>query len=117
MLNDFTVHVIYKNKAFDDVSTRTYALTDYCQELRTKLMHTIMDVENSFYSYQDNKSKDEWDCEAMESFQKIRHKLLDAANAVNRIPTNLKYKGANINSMKASEFIADTINNMTKDRQ
>mgnify|MGYP004491744493 FL=1 len=114
MLNDFTVQITYKNKTLDDVSSRTCSLTDYCQELRTKIMHTIMDVENIFYESQQNKSKEEWDLDAMRDFQKIRHKMLDAANAVERLPMNLQYKGTSVNSVKAAEFVAETINKLTE---
>lgn len=117
MLRDFTVHVDYKNKLLEDVDSKSYPLNVYCQELRTKLMHTIMDVENVFYGYQGNRAKEDWDCESAESFQRIRHKLLDTANAIDRIPNNLCYKGTNINTMKTSDFIANMIGSMTSDGQ
>lgn len=109
MLNDYTVNIIYRNRALESVNQKNYPFVDYCQEQKMNMMRTIADVENAFYVLQDNKSKDDWSEEAMNMFQHIRHKLLDTANNVERLPQNLRCKGCRIDAMAASEYIADII--------
>lgn len=110
MLNDYTVNIVFKNRSLEDVSRRSYALVDYCQEQKLNLMHIITDVENAFYSMQGDKTKDEWTPEAKETFQRIRHKLLDAANEIVRLPNNLQYKGVGIGVVNGTEYIAGLVN-------
>jgi hypothetical protein len=114
MLNDYTVDVIYKNRSLESVSKRTYPLIDYCQEQKLNLMHIITDVENAFYDLQDNKSKDEWNPDAIETFQRIRHRLLDVANGIERLPKNLNHKGVNVCSVNGTDYIASIVNQYTK---
>jgi len=114
MLNDYTVNIIYKNRSLESVSQRSYPFADYCQEQKLNLMHIITDVENAFYCLQDNQSKESWTPEAMETFQRIRHKLLDAANSIERLPRNLYCKGKNIGAMNGSEYIAEIVNRATQ---
>ena len=37
----------------------------------------------------------------------LRHKMLDKANAVERLPNNICYKGVSIMSENLSQYIAD----------
>lgn len=110
MLDDYTVNIVYKNRALEPVSQKNYPLVDYCQEQKLNIMHTIADIENAFYKFQNNYSKEDWNIEAIECFQHIRHKLLDAANNIERIPRNLCFCGQNIGAIKSSEHIANLIN-------
>ena len=64
-------------------------------------------MEDAFYNFEDGKPQEEWDEKARAQFQKIRHKLLDQANAVKRLPSHLRYKGVQCNSKKLNEFLAD----------
>lgn len=73
-------------------------------------MRVIMDVEDVIYYLQDGKSKDDWDDGAMSRFQCIRHKLLDQANAIERLPQNLYYKDVTCMSVNLSEEIAKVLN-------
>lgn len=114
MLNDYTVNIVYKNRSLESVSQKSYPLSDYCQEQKLNLMHVITDVENAFYTLQEDRSKDEWTPEAVETFQRIRHKLLDAANSIVRLPQNLQFKGVNIGAVDGSEYIANLVNQYTK---
>lgn len=110
VLNDYTVNIVFKNRSLESVNQRSYSLADYCQEQKLNLMHIITDVENAFYDMQGNKSKDDWSPEAMNMFQHIRHRLLDSANSIERLPRNLHYKGVNVGSMSGSEYIAGILN-------
>ena len=114
MLNDYTVNIVYKNRSMENVSQKSYPLIDYCQEQKLNLMHVITDVENAFYALQNDKSKDEWDAETMEAFQRIRHRLLDAANSIVRLPQNLQFKGINVGTIEGSEYIANLVNQYSK---
>lgn len=114
MLNDYTVNIIFKNRSLESVSQRSYPLKDYCQEQKLNLMHIITDVENAFYTLQKNQSKEDWTPEAMDAFQHIRHKLLDAANSIERLPQNLHCKGVNVNAMNGADYIAGLVNQCTK---
>lgn len=116
MLNDYTVNVIYKNRSLESVSERIYPLADYCQELKLGIMRTIMDVENAFYRFQNGKNKEQWEPDVLECFQRIRHKLLDSANSIERVPSNLQYKGSNVNKMNAADYIADVFDNIAANK-
>ena len=118
MLNDYTVNITYKNRTLEPVNQKSYPFADYCQEQKLHLMHIIADVENAFYDMQGNKSKEDWDERTMASFQHIRHKLLDAANGIERLPRNLFYKGQNVSSVNSAEYVAGIINDaMTRAHQ
>lgn len=110
MLNDYTVNIVYKNRTLESVCQKTYSFADYCQEQKLHLMRTIADVENAFYIMQGDKSKEDWDERTMAAFQHIRHKILDTANSIERLPKNLFYKGQNVDSVNSSEYVAGIIN-------
>lgn len=110
-MNDFSVKISYKNKKLENVSDRVYDFRQYAEMIKLELMRVIMDVEDAFYMLQDAKSKDDWDDETMAQFQKIRHKLLDQANAVERIPQNLYFNGMKCSDTSVSKMLADVLNN------
>lgn len=114
MLSDYTVNITYKNRSLESVSQKSYPISDYCQEQKLNLMHVITDVENAFYAMQGDKSKDEWSPEAVELFQRIRHKLLDAANSIVRLPQNLHHKGVSISAVNGADYIAGIVNQYAK---
>ena len=64
--------------------------------------------ENTFSYLNNDKPKQEWPEDLQERFGEIRHRLLDQANAIRRLPDNIYYKGSHANSMSFSEFIART---------
>lgn len=110
-MNDFTVKVSYKNRNLEDVSNRTYDFNQYTEMIKLELMRIIMDVEDAFYALQGSTAKEDWNSDTMARFQKIRHKLLDQANAVERIPQNLYYKDVKCIDMSMSKLLADIMNN------
>lgn len=110
MLKDFTVNVVYKNKDLETVGENTYLLTDYCDEVRHNVTRIITEVENAFFEMQDFIRKEDWPESTRNSFMHIRHKLLDAANKIDRIPQNMHYCGVPVNSIPASEYVADILN-------
>lgn len=109
-MSDFKVNIEYKNKQLQTVNEREYDFPQYTEMLQLELMRILMDVEDAFYQLQ-GKQKDDWSPLANDLFQKIRHKLLDQANAIKRLPSTLYYKGVPCNSKNLSEVIADMLNN------
>lgn len=91
-MNDLTVEVVYMNKNLEKVNVKTYSLKDYVKSLKLELMRIIMDIEDLIYGVT-GESKDNWSAEVVDEFNKIRHKILDQANAIERLPSNLLYKG------------------------
>lgn len=88
-MSDYAINIEYKDKSLKTVQQKTYSLQDYTALIKQGLLKVIADVEDAFYYLEDNKSKSDWDDVTTSMFQKIRHKLLDEANAVCRIPDNI----------------------------
>lgn len=91
-MDDLTVKVVYLNRNLEQVNEKTYSLKDYVKSTKLELMRIIMDVEDLVYQLL-GESKDNWTKETLDAFNKIRHKILDQANAIERLPQNLLYKG------------------------
>ena len=108
-MSDFVVKIEYKNKNLETVVEKEYGFMDYTEMISLELKRILMDVEDSFYYLSGNKQKQDWTPELNERFQKIRHKLLDQANAVKRLPENLSYKGVKGTSMPLSEYLANIL--------
>jgi len=108
-MSDFKVKIEYKNKNLETVVEKEYNFIDYTEMLSLELKRILMDIEDAFYSFSGNKQKDEWAPEYKDRFTKIRHKLLDQANSIKRLPQNLSYKGIKASTMPFSEFLAKTL--------
>lgn len=106
LLEDFTVNIVYKNKDLDEVGDRSFPVHLYCKNVKSDLMRVILDAENLIYEMENYKRKEEWSEEHKEAFQHIRHRILDAANSIERLPDNMRYKGKPLNSMPPSEYFA-----------
>jgi len=104
-MSDWIVKVEYKNKNLETVVEKEYDFISYTEMLNLELMRLIMEVEDAFYMFSGNKQKENWPPELKERFQKIRHKMLDQANAIKRLPQNLSYKGAKADQISIGEFI------------
>ena len=108
-MSDFKVKIEYKNKALETVVEKEYGFVDYTEMLSLELKRILMDIEDAFYYFSGNKQKEDWPPELTERFQKIRHKLLDQANSIKRLPNNLSYHGVQASTMPFSEYIARTL--------
>ena len=113
-MSDWRVKVAFKDKAADTdelftVVEKEYEFIDYTEMLSRELNRVLKKVEDAFFAFQNYKPKDEWDKETSERFNEIRHKLLDQANAIKRLPNNLTYQNIKANTMPLSEFIARTL--------
>ena len=109
-MSDFKVKIEYKNKDLETVVEKEYGFIDYTEMLSLELKRVLMDIEDAFYYFSGNKQKNEWAPELTEKFNKIRHKILDQANSIKRLPENLSYKGVKGSTMLFSEFLAKTLN-------
>lgn len=108
-MSDWKVRIEYKNKDLETVIEKEYEFSDYTEMLNLELKRVLMDIEDAFYYFSGNKQKSEWDEELTNRFNKIRHKLLDQANAIRRLPGTLSYHGLPANSMSFGEFLAKTL--------
>lgn len=104
-MSDFIVKIEYKNQNLETVVEKEYDLISYTEMLNLELMRLIMEVEDAFYVFSGNRQKKDWDPEMMDRFKRIRHKMLDEANAIKRLPSNLTYKGVRADQISISEFI------------
>lgn len=108
-MSDFKVKIEYKNKDLETVVEKEYDLIDYTEMLSLELKRILMDIEDAFYYFSGNNQKQDWSPELNERFQKIRHKLLDQANSIKRLPENLTFKNIKATTMSFSEYIARTL--------
>ena len=85
----FGVKVIYRNEKLVPVCEKTYPLRDYTDMLKNDLLRLITDLEDVFYMVNDNKPKEEWSDSTWAAFSKLKHKILDKAGAISRLPDGL----------------------------
>lgn len=83
------VKVVYRDRNLNPTSEKTYLLRDYTDMLKMDMLHLVEDVEDLVLIANGNKPKDEWNDDTWTAFQRIRHKLLDKAGAVGRLPDNM----------------------------
>ena len=88
--DDLVVNVTYLDANLKPRYHRTYSLREYTDQLQEDLRRVITDVEDLCYVANDNKEKDEWSDETFSLFNKIKHKLLDKAGDIGRLPNNLE---------------------------
>ena len=110
-MSDFKVVIEYKNKDLETVVEKEYTFIDYTEMLNSELKRTLKDIEDAFVYFTGDKQKNEWSPDVTERFNKIRHKILDQANAIKRLPENLSYRGVKATAMTFSEFLAKALNN------
>lgn len=108
-MSDWKVKIEYKNKDLETVVEKEYNFADYTDMLNLELKRILMEIEDTFYYFSGYKQKSEWEPELTNRFNKIRHKLLDEANAVKRLPENLTYKNIPANTMSFGEYLARTL--------
>ena len=94
-MENIGVNISYKNANQETVCTRTYTLKEYTDMLHADLLRLITDVEDMVYRFNGGKPKTEWTDESWSAFCCIKHKLLDKAGEIERLPQNLvEYRDA-----------------------
>lgn len=101
--------VIYRNRDLKTISKCEYSLRDYADMLSLDLKRVITDVEDLVYMLNGNKSKDDWSEAEILAFNKIKHKILDKAGEIGRLPENIFDADENDNS--AASFWDRLFNN------
>ena len=109
MESDFKVTIEYKNKDMENVVEKEYDFISYTQLLYASIMKIVVEIEDAFYFFADGKQKDEWPEELADRYKKIRHKLLDQANSIKRLPQNLSYKHMRADQTSINDFINQTL--------
>lgn len=113
-MSDFKVKIEYKNENLETVVEKEYDFQQYTEMLHLDLMHILADVEAAFYRFCDGKQKDDWPDEEKKRFQSIRHKILDEANALKRLPKTLSFKGISPADINATEYFTSLIQETSK---
>ena len=83
------VKVVYRNEKLEPVYEKKYTLSEYTEMLRNDLLRIIRDVEQICYEANDNADKEDWSDATWNLFCGIKHKLLDKAGDIGRLPENL----------------------------
>lgn len=86
------MRVVYRDKDLQPTYTKTYSIEEYANAMRSDLQNLVSDVETLGYIANDNKPKDEWSDESFAMFSRIKHKLLDKAGEIGRLPSNMKVR-------------------------
>lgn len=87
------VHIVYRNAKLVPVADEVYSLTEYVGMVRNDLLRLISDVEDLAYVATGGTVKAEWDDSVWSKFCLIKHKLLDKAGEMERLPQNLICEG------------------------
>ena len=88
-MDEWKVKVVYRDRNLNPTSEKTYLLRDYTDMLKIDMLHLVEDVEDLVYIATGNKPKDEWSDDTWTAFQRVRHKLLDKAGSVGRLPNDM----------------------------
>lgn len=111
METDYTVKVNYVNSQTGERSQRVYPFVGYMNNMAFELKQVLYEVENVFFQLENHRDRAEWSEESEVAFGKIRKKLLNSINSIQRLPDTLCYKGVSCNSIPASEMLAKIIDN------
>ena len=105
MKSEWIVTIQYKNKDLETVVEKEYDIITYTEMVEASLMRAISEIEAAFYTFSGNKRKEDWPEDLQESFKKIRHRLLDQANSIKRLPHNLTFRGNRADQISIGDFI------------
>lgn len=83
------VELEYRNKDMDIVAQKECGLDEYSEVVKTGLLKLILEAEDLAYKATDGQSKSEWDDSIAAVFYRLRHKILDIAGEIGRLPQNL----------------------------
>jgi len=95
-MKDLIVHVSYQNADGKIIQDREYTLKHYTEILREDLLRLISSVEDLVYKSNHNLPKEDWSDDVWNAFLGVKHKLLDKANDVGRIPESIVDKDADL---------------------
>lgn len=105
-VQEINVRVTYRDKNLQPTYTKTYTLTEYAETMRSDLQGLVGEVETLGYIANGNKPKEEWSDESFAIFSRIKHKLLDKAGEIERLPSNMILRA----SEPLSNYVARLLN-------
>jgi len=88
-VQEIIVKVTYRDKELNPTYTKTYTLPEYADSIRSDLQSLVGEVETLGYLANGNKPKEEWSDASFATFTRIKHKLLDKAGEIGRLPSNM----------------------------
>lgn len=91
-VTEVLVKITYRDKDLQPVYTKTYTLDEYADAIRSDLQSLVGDAETLGYIANHNKPKEEWNDESFAVFSRIKHKLLDKAGEIGRLPLNIQLR-------------------------
>lgn len=112
-MKNIGVNITYKNSKLETVCDKTYTLEEYTKMMRADLLRLITDVEDLIYKMNGGKPRMEWTDDSWVAFCCIKHKQLDKAGEIERLPDNLvtlaEHAGED-DDENLSEFVARVFN-------
>lgn len=92
MKKEICVRITYRDKDLQPTYTKTYSLGEYADNMRADLQGLVGEVETLGYMANKNKPKEEWSDESFAVFSRVKHKLLDKAGEIGRLPANINFR-------------------------
>lgn len=111
MLDDLSVARIRYNKITEKMEPCSWSLADASAMLRHSVMKALSEMEEGYMTMYGK--KETWPAQAQEAYGKLRHRMLDIAGSLHRLPEELRYKGKPCNAANLTEWIASTLDVMT----
>lgn len=100
------VKIEYKNKKLDTVGYDEFDFDIYCQKLSQDITRLLTDIERFF---QEQNIKNE--IESNDFYRNIRHRLLDLAGSIKRLPDNI------IDNVKNDQLYDENIDSDNKNKK
>ena len=104
-MDSLGVKITYRNEKLEPVYERTYSLQEYADMVRMDLLRLITDVEELVYEMNDGKPREEWTDQSKAIFCKVKHKLLDKAGDIGRLPQNI----FELHQRSLTDLVADMV--------
>ena len=102
MKQEICVQIVYRDKDLQPTYVKNYSLGEYADSMRSDLQGLVGEVETLGYIANGNKPKEEWSDESFAVFSRIKHKLLDKAGEIGRLPLNITLR----NTEPLSNYVA-----------
>lgn len=105
MSRKYTVNIIYRNREMEEICEKSYDLEEYCKTQKAAVTRLITDIEYALSAAKNGENPD---------FKPIRHRLLDIANNIERLPAQMRVDGKSIYNVSPAEYLAEALNKLQK---
>ena len=116
MIKDYTVSFKVRNPETGNISEQTTSLDQYCSSIKHQLTGVLLNIEKTYELQAGTPKKELWAKKDYEEFMKIRRDILNAANNIERLPYNTKYRGHSIYSIPVSDVINEFANKLVENK-